>query len=253
LGGGGAIYLNRKGDLANYMVSSIKDLNKLILYLHKYPLLTQKSADFFLFKQVIDLINNKVHLTVEGLNQIVNLKASMNLGLSDMLKSEFPGYQANPSDKEKPFINFDSCGGGENIDLSWLSGMVSADGNFDVRIPKADSKTGFRVQLRFRITLHVKDQKLMEKLVNFFGGGGVYKYKKSAALSLNIVDFSLITDKIIPAFKDNPIVGIKSQDFLDWCKIHQLMVNRSHLTIEGMSSIREIKSGMNKRRSLEVE
>jgi hypothetical protein len=41
------------------------------------------------------------HLTLEGLNQIVNIKASMNLGLSDMLKSEFKEY----SPVERPEIN----------------------------------------------------------------------------------------------------------------------------------------------------
>ena len=44
------------------------------------------------------------HLTVEGLNQIVNIKASMNLGLSDMLKSEFAGY----TPVERPVINSDN-------------------------------------------------------------------------------------------------------------------------------------------------
>jgi len=34
-------------------------------------------------------MNNKAHLTLEGLKQIVNIKASMNLGLSDILKSEY--------------------------------------------------------------------------------------------------------------------------------------------------------------------
>jgi len=87
--GAGGIYLARNGEFVNYIISSIKDLNKLLVHLEKYPLLTQKSADFFFFKQIIDLINNKAHLTVEGLNQIVNLKASMNLGLSDKLKLEF--------------------------------------------------------------------------------------------------------------------------------------------------------------------
>lgn len=86
LDGAGGIYLARNSEFVNYIISSIKDLNKLIVHLEKYPLLTQKSADFFFFKQIIDLINNKAHLTVEGLNQIVNLKASMNLGLSDKLK-----------------------------------------------------------------------------------------------------------------------------------------------------------------------
>jgi hypothetical protein len=73
LGGIGSIHLARNREIVNYSVDSIEDLNKLILHLEKYPLLTQKAADFF--------------ITVEGLNEIVNIKASMNLGLSEMLKS----------------------------------------------------------------------------------------------------------------------------------------------------------------------
>ena len=246
LEGAGAIYSARKGEFVNYVISSIKDLNKLLIYLEEYPLLTQKSADLFLFKQIINLINNKAHLTVEGLNQIVNLKASMNLGLSDKLKSEFPRYGM----VERPVINCDNV----IINSSWLSGFVSAEGNFDVRTPKINSKTGYRVQLRFRITQHLRDIKLMEKIVQYLGGGKVYKYTKSA-VHLSIVDFSLITDKIVPLFEKNPLVGVKSQDFQDWCKIHELMVNRSHLSIEGMNLIRKIKLGMNSRRgqSSEVE
>ena len=34
-------------------------------------------------------MKNKVHLSSEGLKKIINIKASMNLGLSDFLKSEF--------------------------------------------------------------------------------------------------------------------------------------------------------------------
>lgn len=240
LGGAGAIFLVRKGEFVNYIISSIKDLNKLLLFLDKYPLLTQKSADLFLFKQIIDLINNKAHLTVEGLNQIVNLKASMNLGLSDKLKSEFPGYRA----VERPVINCDNA----IINPSWLSGFVSAEGNFDVRTPKTNNKTGYRVQLRFRITQHLRDIKLMENIVQYLGGGKVHKYTASA-VHLSIVDFSLITEIIIPLFEENPLVGVKSLDFIDWCKIHELMVNRSHLTVEGMNSILKIKLGMNSGRS----
>ena len=42
-----------------------------------------------MFKEVFDIFNNKAHLSKQGLNQIINIKASMNLGLSDFLKSEF--------------------------------------------------------------------------------------------------------------------------------------------------------------------
>ena len=34
-----------------------------------------------------------MHLTEEGLLQIINLKASINLGLSNLQKSNFPNYK----------------------------------------------------------------------------------------------------------------------------------------------------------------
>jgi hypothetical protein len=72
--------------------------------------LTQKAADFLLFKKAVELVNDKAHLTVEGLEKLVNIKASMNLGLSDVLKSEFPGYIP----VERPVINSDNI----NLNLS---------------------------------------------------------------------------------------------------------------------------------------
>lgn len=147
---------------------------------------------------------------------------------------------------EKPVINFDNV----IIYPGWISGFVSAEGNFDVRIPSTNSKLGYRVQLRFRITQH-RDMRLMEKIVEYLGTGKIYKYRGKSALSLTIVDFTDITNIIVPFFNKNPnpIIGIKLYDYLDWCKIHNLMFNRSHLTVEGINSIRHIKSGMNKGRS----
>jgi hypothetical protein len=78
--------LHGSRDIVNYSIDSIEDLNKLILHIEKYPLLTQKAAEFLLFKQAVKLFNNKAHLTVEGLNQLINIKASMNWDLSDKLK-----------------------------------------------------------------------------------------------------------------------------------------------------------------------
>ena len=240
LGGLGSIHLAKNREIVNYSIDSIEDLNKLVIHLEKYPLLTQKLGDFLLFKQAIELVNKKAHLTVEGLNKIVNIKAGMNLGLSDKLKSEFSEYIP----VQRPIINCDNL----NLDPHWISGFFSAEGNFDVRMPSTDSKLGCRVQLRFRISQHSRDIKLMEKIVEYFGSGKIYKYGGKFAVSFTIVDFTDITNKIIPFFDKYCIIGIKYYDYLDWCKIHSLIVNRSHLTVEGINSIREIKSGMNKGR-----
>jgi len=243
LGGIGSIHLGRNRDMVNYSIDSIKGLNSLILHLEKYPLLTQKAADFLLFKKAVELINNKAHLTVEGLKELVNIKASMNLGLSDTLKSEFAGY----TPVERPVINY------ENVILNphWISGFTSAEGNFDVRMPATNSKLGHRVQLRFRISQHSRDLILMQKIAEYLGSGKIYKYPGKSAVSMSIVDFKDITNTIVPLFNENPIIGTKLHDYIDWCKIHSLMLNRSHLTVEGINSIRKIKSGMNTGRNFE--
>ena len=243
LGGIGSIHLPKNRDIVNYSIDSIEGLNNLIFYLEKYPLLTQKAADFLLFKNAVKLVNNKDHVTIQGLKKIINIKASMNLGLSDALKLEFAGY----TPIERPVINYDNV----VIDPEWLSGFISAEGNFDVRIPSANSKLGYRVQLRFRISQHDRDFILMQKIAEYLRSGKIYKYPGKSAVSLSIVDFKDITSTLIPFFNENPVVGIKLYDCLDWCKIHSLILNRFHLTVEGINSIRKIKHGMNRSRNFE--
>jgi hypothetical protein len=76
-----------------YSVTANKDLTNIIIkYFNKYNLLTQKLADFILFQKVIELMNNKEHLNFEGLKKIINIKSSMNKGLSDELKTEFSNF-----------------------------------------------------------------------------------------------------------------------------------------------------------------
>ena len=81
----------RKDGAFYYRVSQVQDLMLVLAHFEKYPLLTQKGADLELFKQTVEKIYRKEHLTMRGLQEIVNLKASMNFEvLSDKLLSAFP-------------------------------------------------------------------------------------------------------------------------------------------------------------------
>ena len=85
--GVGEIYHKEKS--CNYMVQDLRGLNVIINHFDKYPLLTKKYEDFILFSRVVTLVNKKEHLTISGLHEIISLKASMNLGLSTLLKTVF--------------------------------------------------------------------------------------------------------------------------------------------------------------------
>lgn len=75
----------------SYTISSRKAITTVVLpHFYLYPLITQKKADYELFKRIIEIMNNQEHLTDLGLKKIINHRASLNLGLSEGLKIAFP-------------------------------------------------------------------------------------------------------------------------------------------------------------------
>lgn len=100
LGGVGTIRESSKNDCI-YKVRSIEDLKKVIAYLDLFPLITKKRSDYLLFKQAVELIDRKEHRTLEGLQKAVNIKASINKGLPEELKREFPETKPVPRPEVK--------------------------------------------------------------------------------------------------------------------------------------------------------
>ena len=79
--GVGKIHKIKSKGHAVYTVSSIKELEKIIIpHFLKYPLLTVKRVTFLLFKEIVNLMYNKRHLTKEGAQYIINMIVSMNNG-----------------------------------------------------------------------------------------------------------------------------------------------------------------------------
>jgi hypothetical protein len=71
------------------VVFSLNEIQKIVEHFDTYPLITQKHGDYLLFREAVILIQRKEHLTLEGLEKIVAIKASMNLGLSKKLEQAF--------------------------------------------------------------------------------------------------------------------------------------------------------------------
>lgn len=93
----GNIYYKASDKTYRWKVSNINQLSNVIIpHLTIYPLLTQKRAGFELFTKILKIINRKNHLSLNGLQEIVNLKASLNYGVKDNLKTFFPNTVAAP-------------------------------------------------------------------------------------------------------------------------------------------------------------
>lgn len=164
----------------------------------------------------------------------------MNLGLGNELKLAFPNIK--PITRPKVTNNIIQ-------DSTWLSGFVSAEGNFTVSITNSETNNvGKQVKLMFFISQHSRDAELLQNICNYLECGKYYSSTKRNEGSVTVTKFSDIDLKIIPFFKNYPIIGIKALDFEDFYKIGELIKNKEHLTIKGLEKIEKIKSGMNTKR-----
>lgn len=242
-GGQGNIYKQGKESI-QYRVSSLQGLiNAIIPHFDKYTLITQKQADYLLWRKIVILMQKKEHLTLEGIQKIVNLKASINKGLSDELKITFP----KTIPMERPLVVDQVI-----KDPNWVAGFVSGEGCFLVNLYKvlsgASTRLGEGVALKLKVAQHLRDEELLKTLVSYLGCG-VYSNVKEEEHGIFIVSsLSDILNILIPFFREHPIRGVKGEDFQDWCRVAKLMKDKKHLTLSGLEEIRKIKLGMNRGR-----
>ena len=157
----GNISIRKSNGQVIYTVASVKDLEqKIIPHFVKYPLLTKKWEDFMLFCSAVELIIQKKHLSLEGIKEIISVRASMNLGLTETLKKNFPNTK--PINKQIRT---------EDIAIYspyWFAGFTEAEGCFWVSVNKSKSyKIGYQTQLKFVVTQHSRDEKLFESFVKY--------------------------------------------------------------------------------------
>ena len=235
--GVGIIHEYKDKNKAHYSVQSAKDIvNYIIPHFDKYPLFTQKKADYLLFKEAIKLLlTGKARSNIEGIYEILNIKGSMNRGLSDKLKFNFPNVNYVP----RLVLNIH-----EIKDFNWFAGFVDGEGYFYVKsLINKNYSSGYSISLVFSVTQHARDEVLLTKFIDLLGCGKIEKAStRPDDINYRVNKFSDIRDKIIPFFNKYPLHFSKASD---------IIADKGHLTPEGIKKINSLKSGMNRSRIID--
>ena len=214
-----------------FRVSTLKDIVGVIIpHFDNYPLITQKHSDYLLFKEIVLLMLNKEHNTSEGLQKIINTRASLNLGLSNDLRKAFPTTVPSRLKLE----NSATQAKNDKLHPEWVAGFSTGESNFFIAVQNSKTKSGLSVSLRFSIAQHSRDKLLLDKFVNFFGGGYVTNYKKRLLSEFITAKIDHIVEHIIPFFDKYPILGSKHLNFLDFKKAAYIIKNKEHLNEDGL-------------------
>lgn len=239
-----------------YSVQSVKDLiNVIIPHFDKYPLgrrpprgtprfslkkiqKIQKRADYLLFKQIVNLMNDSKHLTKEGLNDLLSLKAFMNKGLNENLKKDF-----NIIAIQRLLVE-----SSVRLTDDWLAGFVEGEACFLCLVRKnLKHKIVYQVTLSFTLGQHIRDLNLITKIKDYLGLGIIYK--NNSVVILTITRKSDI-DNLITILKGK-LLGAKLQYIEDFVKIQEIIDSGLHKSNEGLENILMIKNRMNKDRKYE--
>ena len=231
-------YISKINDRSTveFRVSDITSLNNIIIpHFENYTLITNKYKDFIIFKQIVSLMSENKHTTLEGLKEILEYRASLNWGLSKNLKESFPSIV--PVKRVEIEDNILS-----NLPSNWVAGFSAGvrSPNFFITI------SGNKVWLRFSIAQDSRDILLLKSLVEFFNCGYIAQYKNRKVCEFIVTKINDIIIYIIPFFEKYKIEGSKYKDYVNFKEAATLVKNKEHLTEKGLNKIIELKNSMNK-------
>ena len=128
----------------------------------------------------------------------------------------------------------------------WIAGFVEGEGCFYIKTSKSKThKLGLSVTLNFIVVQGLRDMQLMEEIKLALGCGSITISESSSVIRFAVKKLSDIQNKIIPFFDKYSLVGDKLRNYEDFKKVSDLMIQKSHLTKEGLDKLLTIKSNMN--------
>jgi len=181
------------------------------------------------------LMEKGEHLKEVGIQAIINIRASLNLGLSEVQKVNFP----NTIPVIRPCIPLTEIPHPE-----WVAGFITGEGCFFIKVNKGRNKVGVGVQLVFQVAQHIRDESLLKNFIAFFKCGHYIKPLNQEWGYFQCTKLSDNYNIIIPFFSQYLIRGVKAKDFSDWVKAVELINKGEHLTIAYARNISAMESAL---------
>jgi hypothetical protein len=199
--GVGRVYKSLKRNEVQFVVNSFPQLEKVIInHFDRYPLKSGKLNSYQIFKEIIEMMKNKLHLKKEGLSKIIKICNLMN----------FSSRRNNSVSISN--LNMTGNFNYNKINQNFISGLVDGDGSFSISFT-SDRK----IKTSFSVSQDSSCEQLLFSLVEFFQCGNVYSLK-SKAKRFEIFDLKKIIKFIIPHFKKNFLLTEKKNHFLIFSK-----------------------------------
>ena len=133
----------------------------------------------------------------------------------------------------------------ESLSPEWVVGFVDGEGCFFVGINRQPTmKVGWQVLPEFRVVQHERDVAILARLREFFGCGQITT-NHGDRKELRIRGLKELR-QVVAFFEGHPMRTVKRSSFDCFAEVIRLMERGDHLTMDGLTQIRELASRMNR-------
>ena len=129
---------------------------------------------------------------------------------------------------------------------SYITGFTDGEGTFSISFNYREKlKTKIEVRPSFSISQHKRNLKILEKIREYFGVGGIRFSKRDQNYKYEVRSINDLIIKIIPHFQKFPLQTVKQNDFKIFVEICQLIHTNHHRNPQCLEKIIEKAYVMN--------
>ena len=223
--------------VARYRVRSKNSLLVIISHFNKYPLQTSKINDLTCFCNILDLMNKKSHVNIEGFLNIASLINKLNNPLSQSLLDKLSSLGELPNTETQALaLASKKSLLSENLDPWWISGFTTGEGSFTYFTRNRKKANGEIVKdytLAYEVSQRSDSLYVLDLIAKYFKHGHVYSETRGVS-KYRLVTRDQILNTLVPFFEKYPLEGNKNMQYELWVQIVKI------LQTTGRSEQREI-------------
>ena len=223
--------------VARYRVRSKNSLLVIISHFNKFPLQTSKINDLTCFCNILDLMNKKSHVNIEGFLNIASLINKLNNPLSQSLLDKLSSLGELPNTETQALaLASKKSLLSENLDPWWISGFTTGEGSFTYFTRNRKKANGEIVKdytLAYEVSQRSDSLYVLDLIAKYFKHGHVYSETRGVS-KYRLVTRDQILNTLVPFFEKYPLEGNKNMQYELWVQIVKI------LQTTGRSEQREI-------------
>jgi hypothetical protein len=241
--GCGKVFINENKHTAEFVVSSVKDLIKIIIpHFHSHPVHCSKLHAFKLFDLIVSALDDKGTRTIEGRRKLLGMALSMNQTTNRKEDRIITLCNCLSMDvKDLELIPNNSAGLQTSITPAFISGVVDGDGSFFVYF----LSTG-EIKIGFTIVTDKPSRVMLQGIQTYLSGIGSIREGSKNELVYSVVGINQIVDVLVPFMDKNPILSERALHYHKFREVSLLLKENNPLPLSVKLEIVELCYDMNK-------